>query len=122
MWVACRYRLDIVTHLIRVLEPPKGDNFLSFAFKANVRHTGLVAKKKDTSGDVPPVPKPRRKITLIEILVIVAVAAVIVRAIYHVVHWRDAVKAIVNLKPYEWAIALVFILIYYFLNRRNTEL
>jgi hypothetical protein len=81
-----------------------------------------VLKEKETSGDAPAAPKPRRKITLIEILVIVAVGAVIVRAIYHVVHWRDVVEAIVELKPYEWVILLVFIFIYRFLNRRDTKL
>jgi len=59
------------------------------------------------------------------VLVIVVIGAVILRFVYYVIylvtHWRDTVKEVVNAKPYEWVIAAIFVLVYYFLNRRNTK-
>lgn len=35
--------------------------------------------------------KPKRKITLIEILVLVAIAAILARLVYQIIYWRDIV-------------------------------
>lgn len=50
--------------------------------------------------------KPRRKITLIEVLVVIAVSAVVLRFLYYVVNWRDLAEAIAAMTPFEWAIAI----------------
>jgi hypothetical protein len=67
---------------------------------------------------------PRRRITLIEVLVVVMVGAVLLRFLYYVVHWRDLVatlKPIEDVQPIEWAIAVLFVVGYYLLNRRNAR-
>jgi hypothetical protein len=105
--------------------PPPAGEFSRFAVARGTkkRHNTLVTRNANTNTNTASTPpQPRRKVTLIEVVVMVTIGAVILRFVYHVVHWRDMVKAVVTLKPYEWAILVVFLLVYYFLNRRDKNL
>jgi hypothetical protein len=89
---------------------------------ARRQHNNFVSKKtkKNTIPETTS-PKSRRKLTLIEVLVVAAVGAVILRLLYHVVHWRDVVNAFVELRPFEWGIIALFVVAYYFLNKPNAK-
>lgn len=67
-------------------------------------------------------PEPRRKLTLIGALVILAVGAVILRFLYHLVYWKDGLKAIVQLKPLELVIVTLFVAACYLVNKHNPKL
>ena len=60
----------------------------------------------------------KRPLTLIEWLVITAVAAVIGRVAYHVVHWKDVVNDAKAATPLEIAVALALGLVYVFWTKR----
>jgi hypothetical protein len=61
--------------------------------------------------------RPRLKIKLIEILVILAVVAVFIRLLYHIVYWRDTARAFMQATTLEVAIGALFLIAYILQNK-----
>ncbi|HVF10143.1 MAG TPA: hypothetical protein VNA16_05035 [Abditibacteriaceae bacterium] len=59
----------------------------------------------------------RRKITLIEVLVILMVSAVLIRFVYHIANWHDLVKAVTHITAPEVGTLVVFCVAYCLFNR-----
>ena len=48
----------------------------------------------------------RRRVTMIEVLVALAVVVVLARLLYHIIYWRDVVKAVSQATAFEIIIGI----------------
>lgn len=78
-----------------------------------------MAKKTDSKQNTSP--QTKRKITLIEVLVGVALVAVAARVVYLAIYWRDVAETVKGLSLVEWMIVVVVGAVYFVFNRQKDE-
>lgn len=65
--------------------------------------------------------RPKRKLRLIEVLVVIALVAIAARVVYLVINWRDVAETVKGLSLAEWMIVVAVGALYFVFNRRGDE-
>jgi hypothetical protein len=61
--------------------------------------------------------RQRRRLTLIEALILLCMAGVLAEVVYGLVYWRDAVEVLARMSPLEWSAAVLLAVGYCCLDR-----